>query len=299
MKKIIAILLALTMLALTGCGSKAELEAKQAEVDALNGQVESLSNQIKTLTGEKEALASQNTLQAINATVDGQNVLEFSGEASFTASAVLAEGQFVDHWLLNGQLQENTSEDTFTFTVNSDAVVQAVLREEKKVTTINAELRFLDEKGNPAGDPTTEVVFEEDYTNPVTGETCEGGKISAEIKAVIPAGKIVDYWLINGVQYYLGTGVSAFVVEGLDETTTYEVVLKDKPITYYTVSCTYCSFNGKTKGSVAAGSTITVVGDGNFYREFYVNGSLIADYVKSITIQINSDTTIYAYAIIN
>lgn len=299
MKKIIAFLLALTMLALTGCGSKAELEAKQAEVDALNGQVEIMNTQIKTLTEEKEALAAQNTLQAINAAVDGQNVLEFSGEASFTASAVLEEGQFVDHWLLNGQMQENASEDSFTFNVNSDAVVQAVLREEKKVTTINAELRFLDEKGNPAGDPTTEFVFEEDYVNPVTGETCEGGKISAEIKAVIPAGKMVDYWIINGVQYYLGTGISAFVVEGLDETTTYEVVLKDIPITYYTVSCTYCTFNGKTKGSVAAGSTITVVGDGIVSRKFYVNGALIADNVTSVTIKINSDTNIIAYAIIN
>ena len=51
---------------------------------------------------------------------------------------------------------------------------------------------------------------------------------------------MVDYWLINGVQYHYGTGVTSFVVEQLDEATTYEVVLKEKPITYYTKQVKSC-----------------------------------------------------------
>jgi len=71
-------------------------------------------------------------------------------------------------------------------------------------------------------------------------EKVSNGTINVEVKAVVPAGQMVDYWLINGVQYHYGTGVTSFVVEQLDEATTYEVVLKEKPITYYTKQVKSC-----------------------------------------------------------
>lgn len=280
MKKMIALLLALMVLLLAGCGSNG-----QEEIDKLNAELEKVS--------------AIRTVHAIHATVDGKSDVEFSGEGSFTATAVVPEGQLVDHWEVNGEIQPDSAADTFAFTAKEDTVVSAQFRAEKKLTAINAEIRFLDAEGNPAGEALTEFVFEEDYVNPVTGETCEGGKISAEISAVIPNGMVVDYWLINGVPYYYNTGVSGFVVKDLDEATTYEVVLKEKPITYYKVTCNSCNFGGKTSGYVAAGTKITVKGNTNTYGDFYIGGTKIADDKYSITVTITSNTTITFYAVIN
>lgn len=117
---------------------------------------------------------------------------------------------------------------------------------------------------------------------------------------MIPSGKMVDYWIINGVPYHYDANVKSFVVDHLDEATTYEVVLKDIPITYYRVTCEgSCNFDGKKEGYVAAGTTIKVVSAGNYSCDFYVNGKLFAGNVRSITIVINEDTRIEGYAIIN
>lgn len=183
-----------------------------------------------------------------------------------------------------------------SFTAQGNTLVEAVLWDEKKLTTVNATIQFLDVKGKASGDTPTEFVFEQDYINPVTKEICPGGKI----KAKVPSGKVVDYWLINGVPYFYNTGVSSFIVEDLDQTTVYEVVLKDKEITYYKVTCDYCSFNGKTSGYVAAGSTITVKGDGNISGYFTINGVRDSQkYIRSITLEINQDTEVEFFVIIN
>lgn len=290
MKRIIALLLVLMVILLAGCAAEDEsIAGKRPGTD--------LQKESQNAT-EATVPPVVNQLHAVNATIDGKSMVEFTEAGSFTATAILAEGQVVDHWVLNDQIQADTGAE-FTFTADADTVVVAVVREEKKVTTINAELRFLDANGNPAGDAVTEFLFDEDYVNPVTNETCEGGKISAEIKAVVPAGKIVDYWVINGVPYHYDVGVLSFVVEDLDEATTYEVVLKDRPITYFSVTCDGCSFNGQTSGRVPAGTTITVVSGGNWSCKYYVNGAIYANEAKTITVQINADTYICGYAIIN
>ena len=292
MKKWIALLLALLMLMLAGCGSEEELAAKQAEVERLEAKLEALEN---------APVVNVSKLHAVNATVEGKTEVEFEAEASFTATAALPEGQLVEQWVVNGEVQPDSATETFAFSTDKDTVVMAVGREEKKLTTINAEIRFLDAKGNPAGEALTEFVFDQDYVNPVTNETCEGGKICAEIKAVIPFGKTVDYWLINGVPYYYNTGITSFIVEDLNEATTYEVVLKDIPITYYNVSCVNCTFNGNASGRVPAGTTLTFAfaDSTNTSARFYVNGALVAEYVRAITATITGDTYVEAYAIIN
>ena len=292
MKKTIALLLAIMMLFMVGCVSESDLAAKQKEVDALTADNAELASEI-------EALTAVESFYAIRATIDGESSVEFSGNTEFTAKAEIPEGQLVDHWELNGEIQPDSASDTFTFTAEDSGTVAAYMRSEKKLTTINAELRFLDADKKAAGDPLTEFVFENDYANPVTNENCEGGKISAEIKAVVPYGKIIDYWLINGVPYHFGKDISSFIVEDLDETTTYEVVLKDKPITYYQVTCRFCSFNGVGSGLVAAGTTIYVSSNSGINSEFYVNGGLAAASATGIAVTINSDTYIEAYAIIN
>lgn len=292
MKKIIALVLALMMFFMVGCVSESDLAAKQEEVDSLAADNAQLISEI-------EALGASKTVYAIQSTINGESSAQFSGTAELTAKASIAEGQIVDHWEINGVAQPDSAADTFSFTAESSGTVAAYMRQEKKITTINAEMRFLDADKKASGDPLTEFVFENDYTNPVTGETVEGGKISAEIKAVIPNGKIIDYWLINGVPYYYNGDVSSFIVEDLDEATTYELILKDKPITYYRVTCSGCTFNGISGGLVAAGTTIYASCNGGAYAHFYVNGGAYASEVKGVSVTINSDTYIEAYAIIN
>lgn len=288
MRKIIALILTL-MLLLAGCGSEEELAAKQAEVERLEAKLAALEN---------APVVYQ--IRCVDAAVEEKDLVEFTEPGSFTATAALAEGYVIDHWVLNGQVQPDSASETFTFQADKNAVVMAVGRQEKKVTTINAELRFLNADHAAAGDPLTEFVFEEDYVNPNTNETCEGGMLSAEIRAVVPFGKKVDYWLINGVQYHYNPAVTSFIVEDLNEATTYEAVLKDIPITYYNVKSSGCTFNGMTSSRVPAGTVLTFVGnDPNTVYEFYVNGALYADYKKSISVKITGDTVVYAYAIIN
>ena len=289
MKKVLAVMLALLMVfGMFGCVSKADMESVQAERDQLQQELDALKNK-----------SAEYTVHVLNATVDGKSSVTVTKETELTATAELEDGQVVDSWLVGGKKQKAEG-DTLVFTVRKDTVVQAVVRPEKKVTTINAELRFLDEKGKAAGDALTEFVFEKDYENPVTKETCEGGKISCEIKAVVPAGKVVDHWKINGVPYYYNTGISSFVVEDLDEATEYEVVLKEKPVTYYKVTTSNCTYGGgNTSGTVAAGTKLTFTCNGGHPAKFYVNDVQVADNVKSITITINSNTHVAANAIIN
>ena len=291
MKKLLSLLLTMALLlACTACGTE-ELEPKLLEKD---GQIEALRRQLE----EQENIFR---IKAVNATVDGKSTVEFTGECAFAAAALVPEGKVLDHWQIDGQRVEGESEQTLQFRAAEDRVVSAHFRDEKKLTTINAELRLLDANGDAAGEALTEFVFEEDYVNPVTQETCQGGKICAEIKAVIPFGKTVDYWLINGVPYYYNTGITSFTVEDLNEATTYEVVLKDIPITYYNVSCVNCTFNGNASGRVPAGTTLTFAfaDSTNTSARFYVNGALVAEYVRAITATITGDTYVEAYAIIN
>ena len=296
MKKWLALALAVLLcLSMVACGNNndEQLAEMQKQIDALKGQQE---------TGETQAASvAEEYVYAFNATIEGAESVAISEETELEAKAEAAEGMVVDHWTVNGQAQENSAGETFRFSADSTAVVEPVFRAEKKVTAINAEMRFVDADRKPAGDAFTEFVFEDAYTNTATNDKVSDGTINVEVKAVIPAGKVVDYWLINGVKYHYGTGVTSFVVEQLDEATTYEVVLKDKPITYYKLTCYECSWGGKKSASVAAGSTITIRSSyGTARGKFYVNGVLVADnYDGYITITITSDTNVEFYLTVN
>lgn len=311
MKRFFVLILALLMLlSLTACGSDGDIKALEEELaqakTSLAQAERSLARAEQELEQAQQALDQVQsapityTVQSINATINEKTSLEITQVTEFTAIATLAEGQIVDGWKVNGQLQDGAAGNSFVFTAQGNTVVEAVVRQEKKLTTVNATIQFLDAKGKASGDTLTEFVFEKDYVNPVTKQTCPGGKISAQIKAVVPSGKVVDYWLINGVPYFYNTGVTSFIVEDLDETTVYEVVLKDKEVTYYKVTCIDCSFSGKTSGYVAAGSTITVKGNGSISGYFEINGVRDSQkYIKSITLTINQDTKIEFFVIIN
>lgn len=257
---------------------------------------------------------------ALHSTIDGETMLIVDGAMELTATATVPAGMAVDYWELNGAPYYEDMEDTFTFTAQGNTVVDARLRPEHKVTSINAEMQFLDKKGEPKGEKFTEFVFEEDYENTVTHETQPGDWITVYVKAVVPKGYAVDYWLINDVPYYYNRTVTSFTVHDLNETTVYEVVLKKEnapsstpkptskpmqqpiyvpeptqepvqtpaptPITYYSVSCFQCTFSGggysgATSGSVPAGTRITVTSTYPSYYTVYWVGSHSTPYKES------------------
>lgn len=291
MRKLLALCLALVI-----CLSMAACSEKEEEKKETQAPVETFC------------------VYAVNATIDGKDVVELEKATTITATATPAEGTVVDYWMVDGEKQEASADNTFTYNAEGTAIVEPVFRAQKKITGINAQFCFLDKDGDPDGEDFEEFVFEEEYTNPVTEEKVEGGKISVQVKAVVPSGYAVDYWKINGVEYHFSNTVSKFIVIDLDEATEYEVVLKEvKPepepqtpaVTYYKVTCWGCTINGKTELSVPAGTSLTAVGDtSNAYYVFNINGANMNDrwngpFVKSWTFTVNSDTHVEGYAIIN
>ena len=205
--------------------------------------------------------------------------------------------------MVDGVKQEDSAANTFTYTAEKDTIIGPVFRAEKKVTTINCKLQFLNKDGKAEGQTYDQFVFEKPYKNPVTGEEVADGTVTLQVAAVIPSGYVVDYWKINGVPYRYGSTVNQMVVENLDEATEYEVVLKEKGVTYYKVTTSGCTVNGKTETWVPAGSTVTAVANSGA-SEFYVNGvkqndKLKDPYVSSWTFTVNSDTHVEAMLIVN
>lgn len=316
MKKIIAmVLVALLVLSMAACGSSGDsgndLAVAQAELNLVKEELNTAKSDLNAKTAELEALqaklaeleneAGVKAVFALHATIDGQTTVPITGQTELTAQAVLAEGQVVDHWELNGEVQPDATGETFTFTASENTIVEAVLRAEKKITTVNCTIRFLNKNGEASGDKYEEFVFEKPYKNPVTDEEITDGKITVQIRAEVPSGYMVDYWLINGVKYDYSNSVNGFVVEGLDEATEYEVVLKE---IYYKVTCYGCTVNGKTELWVRPGTKLTAVADGGYYSVFWINDVQMNDrwddpYVKQWTFTVNGDTHVDAYAIIN
>lgn len=286
----VALLVAIVIiiiLAMSGCEARNELER-------LKKEFAQLQNATPPEADVSIAVFAQ------NATIGGKNTAVSDGKTALTANAVLSEGQTVDHWEVNGVAQENSATDTFTFTATEATVVKAVLAQEKKVTTINCAIRFLDAKGKAAGDKLSEFVFDKPYKNPVTQADVTDGTISFQVKAEVPSDKVIDYWKINGVEYHITN--SSFTVIGLDESTEYEVVLKEKPAVYYTVLCEGCKIDGKTEVKVKAGTKVTAKTDYKYAGTWWLDGERISErdtYIHEWTITVDKDCMISFYATIN
>ncbi len=285
MKKYFAIVLVVIMLlTMAGCGTN----ISQEEVDQLQARIDEL-----------ESTAAIKDVYALNATIDGKPVVQITGETTLTAQATLEDGMKVDHWELNGEAQPDTAAESFSFTAAEAGTVEAILRPVKKVTAVNCELHFLDADGAPAGDCFQEFVFEDPYTNPVTGEEVADGTISLQVSAVIPDGYIVDYWLINGVAYY-ADNLNSFIVKNLDEATEYEVVVKEKPITYYKVTCKNCTVDGKSELWVAAGTRVTAKCYSGYCGTFIVGGSAVTgEYATTCSTVVKGNVYIEFNATVN
>lgn len=272
-------LVIIVILAMSSCDGRNEVSKLKAELGEKQKLIDQLQNTKPPVTTSPTTTPTTTspepevhiTVVALNATIEGSTTAVSDGKTALTADAVLAEGQSVDHWEINGVAQENSANATFSFTATETTVVKAVISEEKKLTTVNCSIRFLDAKGKAAGDKLTEFVFGDPYTNPVTKAEVTDGTISFQVKAEVPSDKVIDYWKINGVEYHITN--SSMIVEGLDESTEYEVVLKEKPVVYYTVTCLRCNSGGKTEIKVKAGDSITITGNSGKLGWWYIDDS--------------------------
>lgn len=290
----------IVILAMSGCEARNELNKLKTEVEEMQKIVEEKQAIIEQLQNTTPPAPDTSvTVVAVNSTIGGETIAVSDGKTALTADAVLAEGQSVDHWELNGEVQENSAAASFTFTATETTVVKAVLTQEKRLTTVNCSIRFLNAKGAADGDKLTEFVFDKPYKNPVTQADVTDGTISFQIQAEVPSGKAIDYWKINGVEYHITD--SSFTVIGLDESTEYEVVLKEKAEVYYTVTCLRCNYGGKTEFRVKAGTTITINGDSGQVGWWYLDGGqkINASPAASWTLKVDKDYTIEFWEIIN
>ena len=225
MKKVLCLLLCAAMIfVLTACSSAQEVSALEARVAELEGQLETSGQDAAV----EDTAVVTNKVYAINALVypDGGDAAVASSELEFTeptkvvVTPVLPEGKVVRLWSVNGQEYAAVPGEDLRAQVSDTTLIKAVLRDELKVTSINAYMQFLDRYGDPTGETFDEYVFEYDDEN-VSNQV-----ITVYVKADIPSGYTVDYWKINEIPYYFNKTVTAFTVEELDETTVYEVVLK-------------------------------------------------------------------------
>ena len=234
MKKIIALLMALVMLvALAGCtkGNDAQLAALQEQISSMQAQLQQ-QNDTPAAEAPLDDVPPSEYIFLYNAVADGADKVEFKGHTTITAQPVIPEGMALEAWVINGVVpQDHVPEETLTINADTTTVIQALLRPEKTVATINAQMKFLNEKGEPKGEPFEEFVFEEEFLNPVTEQMHQGGTITVYVEAVVPKGYVIDYWKINEIPYYFNKTVSAFIVEELDESTVYEVVLREAKAT--------------------------------------------------------------------
>ena len=113
-----------------------------------------------------------------------------------------------------------------------DAQTRAASEDALTLHAVNAVIRFLDANGRPAGEEYTDFDFSAAYANPVTGESCEAGTLTARIIADESRKDDIDYWMIDGVPFYFSSKVWFITVEGLDQGMTFEVVYKgEEPTT--------------------------------------------------------------------
>lgn len=216
-------LAAVTAVSLCGCARderEAALAAYQEGMTLYNRQKQELD----TLRQEAEDAAAvvEETIAAVNATVDGESFALIDGRSEYTAEAVLPDGMRVDYWLVDGQRQEGGS--SITFSADGCMTVEAVLRPEKRVTCTDALMCLIDEDGNRIGEPFTELCFEDGYTDPRTGKTVDTGTVSLCVYAETDDLTTVDHWIVNGVALDVYSFVLEFNVYDLAEAMDFQPV---------------------------------------------------------------------------
>ena len=167
-------------------------------------------------------------IELIHASVGGEDRIRIQEEGRFLAEAVLPEGMAVDFWEIDGKPVDAEGR-RYSLEFDSRGVhrVEAVLREEKTLRCEDACLQFLDENGEPGGTLYDEVSFEHAYTVPTTGERVEDGSLSAYVSPIVPFGKVLDHWEVNGEAVESELPAAGIRLEGWTESLEIRAVLRD------------------------------------------------------------------------
>ncbi len=214
-----AAILAMVLLSLT-------VFSRIAEVDAASKTPAEQQEQETEGSEEPVVIPQVRQITLINARVDGKEILELTEEGHYLARAVLPEGYTVDHWEVNGE-PVDTGGRLYSLEFDSEGVwkVEAVLREELRVTCVNAYLQFLDENGKAVGEMYEEISFEYDYTVPATGAKHPGGSVTVFVSPLLPQGQELDYWLIDGEKVESEKPARGILLQDLDHSVEIEAVL--------------------------------------------------------------------------
>ncbi len=234
MSRTIAFILTLALaLALCAC-SAAPAGSGTARENGADPEEQS-PEPIPTISLEQEAEIESTVhpedreIRLINAQVEGESSLTVAGEGRYLARAVLPEGMAVDHWLINGE-PVDAGGRRFSLEFNSEGVntVEAVLREELTVRCgMNVYLQFLNEDGNVGWMKYEKVCFENEYVVPTTGETHEGGSITAMVLPIIPPFMQLEYWLIDGERLSEDVLSEGILLLDLDRSITIDAVVRE------------------------------------------------------------------------
>lgn len=212
-------------------------------------------------------------------------------------------------------------------TLLSASKIQSQRTGEKLVVkTKEATMKHLKSKNEAGGPWFANFDFTNDYTNKATEKTEKGGQVSLRVYAKIPQGYRVRGWKFNDTELYTTAQITTFFVRTLNASMTYEPIFgklaatkkptkaptkkptkaptkkptkkptkAPTPVVMCKVTCSQCSFGGKTSGSVPKGTVITVncvswlEGIVSYWE---VNGSHKSG-GNSITITITKDTHIH------
>ncbi len=251
-KRILALALC-ALLLLTGCTFLKKPEQETNDSSQILAELEAVKQQLNDTKSELAAMVKNDPLGSaqtpvvtetpepveverevpvdsvfgVNCTVNGESSVQLDGATQVRAVAKQFSGYEFDHWEIGDEPDYESGPDA-TFICSEATVIVAHYHLRRVVTFINCHMNFMNSEGKAGGKNLTEFDFEDDYTNPVTNESCKGGSIDFFITAEVPQGKEVDYWLINGVKYQAPNNAYKIRVKGQTEATVYEVVLRKK-----------------------------------------------------------------------
>ena len=150
------------------------------------------------------------------------------------------------YWVINGVRYDFEPHIPSSFTLDNcweSMTIEAVMKKQASATllspqdiqnartgdrlivqTIHAKLCHLNAKDYGAGGWITDFDFTDDYMNRATKKQELGGQVTIRVKATIPNGKKISYWLFDEAKIDFNTNVTQFIVRTLNTSKTYEPV---------------------------------------------------------------------------
>lgn len=161
---------------------------------------------------------------------EGTDSMTFEETAAFAVKAPSRTNQ----WYINGVLYKlNGKPDTIvikdlTWDLTIGTLAGDVSEPEPEdshiVKSKSARMRLADASGKVGGKWFNMFDFTDDYQDPVSGGTRTDGKVTVQVVSQVPNGQHINHWTFNGAVFDFDTRVSAFYVNDLDTSFSYETI---------------------------------------------------------------------------